>query len=62
MDWKTVLLITEVTVQHTNLKFSEESKLCSGSQESIYTHKCGSQNKCFSSKKDRKGVCAQIFK
>lgn len=32
VDWKTLLLITEVTVQHTNLKFSEESKLCSSSQ------------------------------
>lgn len=37
VDWKTLLLITEVTVQHTNLKFSEESKLCSTSQKSTHT-------------------------
>lgn len=37
VDWKTLLLITEVTAQHTNLKFSEESKLCSSSQKT-HTH------------------------
>ncbi len=48
VDWKTLLLITEVTVQHTNLKFSEERKLCSSSRKThththtrTHTHKQG---------------------